>query len=113
MAQGATGIYLKTLFEKLGIADELKSKIKLLDGPAGEAVAKGEVEIGLTQISEILPYSDIELVGPLPADIQGYTKFSAGVSAASKDGDSAGALIKFLAAPAAVRVIKAKGLEPG
>jgi molybdate transport system substrate-binding protein len=113
VAQGATGIYLKTLFENLGIADELKSKIKLLDGPAGEAVAKGEVEIGLTQISEILPYSAIELVGPLPGDIQRHTNFSAGVSAASKEAGSAEALIKFLAAPAAARVIKAKGLEPG
>ena len=112
-AAGASGVYLKTLFEKLGVADELKPKIKLLDGPAGEAVAKGEVEIGLTQISEILPYSDIVLVGPLPADIQGYTNFSAGVSAASKDADAAKALIKFLTTPAAMPVIKAKGMEPG
>lgn len=101
------------MFEKLGIADALKPKIKLLPGAAGEAVANGDVEIGMTQVSEILPYANAELVGPLPADIQSYTMFSAGVSAASKAAPAAGALIEFLAAPAAAPVIKAKGMEPG
>jgi molybdate transport system substrate-binding protein len=112
-AAGATGAYLKTLFEKLGIAEELKPKLKLLQGAAGEAAANGEVEIGMTQISEILPYANAELVGPLPSDVQSYTYFSAAVSAASKEADVAKAFIKFLAAPAALAVIKAKGMEPG
>ena len=112
-AAGASGVYLKTLFEKLGIADELKPKLKLLQGAAGEAAANGEVEICLTQISEILPYANAELVGPLPSDIQFYTYFSAGVSAASKEADAAKAFIKFLTAPAALAVIKAKGMTPG
>ncbi len=112
-AAGATGAYLKTLFEKLGIAEELKPKLKLLQGAAGEAAAAGEVEIGMTQISEILPYANAELVGPLPPDVQSYTYFSAAVSAASKEADVARAFIKFLAAPAALAVIKAKGMEPG
>ena len=112
-AAGASGVYLKTLFEKLGIADELKPKLKLLQGAAGEAAASGEVEIGMTQISEILPYANAELVGPLPPDIQSYTYFSAAVSTVSKDADAARAFIKFLAAPAALTVIKAKGMEPG
>lgn len=111
--QGASGAYLRTLFVKLGIAKELEPKIKLLQGGAGEAVANGEVEIGLTQISEILPYANAELVGPLPADIQSYTRFSAGVAAASKDASAAKALIEFLAASAVAPVIKAKGMEPG
>jgi molybdate transport system substrate-binding protein len=112
-AAGATGAYLKTLFEKLGIAEELKPKLKLLQGGAGEATATGEVEIGMTQISEILPYANAELVGPLPADIQSYTYFSAAASVASKESDVAKAFIKFLAAPSALAVIKAKGMEPG
>ena len=112
-AAGATGAYLKSLFEKLGIADELKSKLKPLQGAAGEAAASGEVEIGMTQISEILPYANAELVGPLPPDIQSYTYFSAAVSTVSKEADAARAFIKFLAAPAALTVIKAKGMEPG
>ena len=67
----------------------------------------------MTQISEILPYANAELVGPLPPDIQSYTYFSAAVSTVSKDADAARAFIKFLAAPAALTVIKAKGMEPG
>jgi molybdate transport system substrate-binding protein len=112
-AAGASGVYLKTLFEKLGIADDLKPKLKLLQGGAGEAAANGEVEIGLTQISEILPYANAELIGPLPSDIQSYTSFSAAVSATSKQADAAKAFIKFLSAPAAQAVIKSKGMEPG
>jgi len=110
---GATGAYLKTLFEKLGIAGELKPKLKSLQGAAGEAAASGEVEIGMTQISEILPYTGAELVGPLPPDIQSYTYFSAATSTASKQADVAKAFIKFLVAPSALAVIKAKGMEPG
>jgi molybdate transport system substrate-binding protein len=112
-AQGASAPALQGVFQKLGIADELKPKIKLLDGPAGAAVAKGEVEIGITQISEILPYADDELAGPLPADVQVYTNFSASVAVDTKAADAAQALIKFLTAPAAAVVIKAKGMEPG
>jgi len=112
-AGGATGVYLKTLFEKLGIADELKPKLKLLQGGVGEAVTSGEVEMGMTQISEILPYAGAELVGPLPPDLQSYTYFSAALSPASKEADVARAFIKFLAGPPALVVVKAKGMEPG
>src|SRR5712692_5687016 len=113
--QGASGIYLKGLFERLGIAEQLKPKIKLLpaSNPAANAVANGEAEIGMTQISEILPYAGAELVGPLPADIQLYTVFPAAVGASAKEPEAAKALIKFLTAPAAFPVLKAKGLSPG
>jgi molybdate transport system substrate-binding protein len=112
-AAGATGAYLTKLFEKLGIAEALKPKLKLLPGAAGEAAASGEVEMGMTQISEILPYAGAELLGPLPPDIQSYTYFSAAASTASKQADAAKAFIKYLAAPSALAVIKAKGMEPG
>jgi molybdate transport system substrate-binding protein len=112
-AGGASGVYLKTLFEKLGVADELKPTLKLLQGGAGEAAANGEVEIGLTQISEILPYANAELVGPLPAEIQSFTYFSAGIAASAKEAASAKAFVKFLTTPEALAVIKAKGMEPG
>jgi len=113
--QGASGIYLKSLFERLGIAEQLKPKTKLLpaSNPAANAVANGEVEIGMTQISEILPYAGAELVGPLPADIQLYTVFPAAIAVGAKQAEAAKALIKFLTAPAAVPVLKAKGLSPG
>jgi len=112
-AGGATGGYLKTLFEKLGIAEQLKPKLKLLQGGVGEAVTNGEIEIGMTQISEILPHPGAELAGPLPSDLQSWTSFSAGTSVASKEADAAKAFIKALTGPDAQAVIKAKGMEPG
>jgi len=105
---GASGIYLKGVFVKLGVADQIKDKLKPVKA-AGEAVANGEAEIGFTQVSEILPYPSAEVGGMLPAEIQSITKFSIGVAKDSKAGD---ALVKFLTTPAAAAVIKAKGLEP-
>lgn len=111
--QTPTAAALKVVFAKLGIADEMKSKIKPLNIQAAVAVTNGDVEIGLTQISEILPYSGVELAGPLPADIQTYTTFAGGIAASTKNAEAAAALLKFLTAPAALSVIKAKGMEPG
>ena len=67
----------------------------------------------MTQISEILPFAGAELVGPLPADVQVSTCFSGGVGTASKEKEAAKALIKFLTGPDALKVLKAKGMEPG
>jgi molybdate transport system substrate-binding protein len=113
--QGATGIYLKGLLERLGIAEQLKAKTRLLppSNPAAHAVANGEAEIGMTQISEILPYAGAELVGPLPAEIQLSSVYPAAVGTGAKEVDAAKAFIKFLTAPTAIPVLKAKGLEPG
>jgi molybdate transport system substrate-binding protein len=112
---GATAPYIKSLFERLGIAEEIKPKLKPqpTSNPAAKAVANGEAELGITQISEILPYAGAELVGPLPAEIQLYTVYPAAVAADTKESEAAKALIKFLTAPAAVTVLKAKGLSPG
>jgi len=109
--QGATGIYLKGLFERLGIAEQLKSKTKLVLS-AAEAVARGEAEIGFTQISEILPYAGAEVAGPLPAEIQLYTNFSLGIAARPEDKKATDILIEYMTTPAAAAVLKAKGLEP-
>lgn len=108
-----TGAALKAIFAKLGIADQVNPKLKPLTIQAADAVASGDVEIGMTQISEILPVTGAELVGPLPADIQVNTVFAAGISASAKNADGAAALIKFLTSPSAAGVIKAKGMEPG
>lgn len=75
--QTPTAAALKSLFAKLGIAEAMKSKSKALNMQAAVAVANGDVELGLTQIIEILPYPGVELAGPLPADIQTYTIFAA------------------------------------
>jgi molybdate transport system substrate-binding protein len=112
---GATAPYIKSLFDRLGIADQIKPKLKPqpTSNPAAKAVANGEAELGITQISEILPYAGAELVGPIPAEIQLYTVYPAAVAAGTKEADAANALIKFLTAPAAIAVLKAKGLSPG
>jgi molybdate transport system substrate-binding protein len=112
--QGGTGAYLKALFARLGIADALAGKFRPLrsnQGPA-EAVADGEAEFGLTQISEILPYAGVELVGPLPREVQIATTYATAVVAGTSHTDAASDLIKFITAPAAAPVLRAKGLDP-
>ena len=112
-AGGSSGIYVGKLLERLGIAEEVNAKAKLIHGGAvADHVADGEAEIGIHQISEILAVKGAVLVGPLPAEIQNFTVYSAGVGTAAKDGAAASALVKFLAGPHAGPIIKAKGMEP-
>ena len=93
------------------IAAAVNAKAKLIHGGAvADHIAEGEAEIGIHQISEILAVKGAVLVGPLPADIQNFTVYSAGVGTAAKDG--AGELVKFLAGPHAGPIIEAKGMEP-
>jgi molybdate transport system substrate-binding protein len=112
-AGGSSGIYVAGLLDKLGIAAEVKPKAKLIPGGAvAEHVAKGEAELGIHQISEILPVKGVMLVGPLPAEIQNYTVYAAGLGAQAKESDAAKALLKTLTGPAAAEVLKSKGMEP-
>lgn len=111
--RAGSGIYLHGLFERMGIAEAIKSKATRPESDiVSEMVAKGEVELGMVVITQILTTPGVELVGPLPAEIQSYVVFTAGVSANSKAPDAAGALIKFLKGPTAIPVIKAQGMEP-
>lgn len=110
---GPSGIYLIELFQRMGIADQIRSKVKQVQGePAGAAVARGEAELGFQQMSELLPVPGIDIVGPLSADVQKITVFSAGVHRKAQAADAARALVKFFKAPAAAPVIRAKGMEP-
>jgi len=112
-AGGSSGIYVAGLLDKLGIAAEVKPKAKLIPGGAvAEHVARGEAELGIHQISEILPVKGVTLVGPLPAEIQNYTVYAAGLGANAKESDAAKALIRTLAGPAAAEVLKSKGMQP-
>jgi molybdate transport system substrate-binding protein len=112
-AGGSSGIYVSGLLDKLGIGAEVKAKAKLIHGGAvAEHIAKGEAELGIHQISEILPVKGIVLVGPLPAEIQNYTVYAAGLGANAKEADAAKALLKALSGPAAAEVLKSKGMEP-
>lgn len=110
---GPSGIYLMGLFQRMGIAEAIKSKVKQVQGePAGGMVARGEAEIAFQQVSELLPVPGTDFVGPLPADIQQITVFSAGLHVKTTQPDAARALVKFLTAPAAAPVIRKKGMEP-
>jgi molybdate transport system substrate-binding protein len=112
---GPSGTYLTALFQKWGIADRIKGKsIRLAPGASpGEAVARGDGDIGFTQVSELLAVKGIEYLGPLPADIQSVTTFSSGFHKAAPQLDAAKALLQFLTAPPSVPVLRKTGLEPG
>ena len=114
--EGTSGVYFKGLLERLGIAEEMKPKLKPLAGDAlAQAVPSGEAEMVVMTISGIVA-SGAELVGPVPSqlqELQGYNRFAVGVSASAKQAEAAKALIKLLTSPAAVPVIKANGMEPG
>jgi len=110
---GPSGIYLAGLFERMGIAAQVKSKLKQVQGePAGLSIARGESEIGFQQMSELLPVPGIDIVGPLPPDVQQITTFSAGFHARAAQPQAAQALVEFFTAPAAAPVIRKKGMEP-
>ena len=110
---GPSGIYLIKLFERMGIAEQIKSRVKQVQGvPAGTVAARGEAELAFQQVSELLPVPGIDLVGPLPPDVQEITIFSAGLHAKAPHPDAARALVKHLTAPAAAPVIRKKGMEP-
>ena len=110
----ASGTYLSNeLFPRLGIANQLIGKSKVVGNePVGAVVARGEAEIALQQISELLPIPGIDFVAPLPAEIQKLTVFSAGIAAGAQQPDAARALIKFLSSPSAATAITKHALEP-
>jgi molybdate transport system substrate-binding protein len=113
-SDSASGVYVSTeMFEKLGIADAMKDKARKIPAtPVGEIVAKGEAELGFQQIAELRPVSGIDIVGPLPDDLQKVTIYSAGIAKVSKEPDAGKAFIKFLASPAARDALVKSGMEP-
>ena len=113
-SDSASGVYVSTeMFAKLGIADAMKNKARMIPAtPVGEIVAKGEAEIGLQQISELKPVPGIDIIGPLPDELQKITVFSAGIAGVSQQPEAGKALIKFLASPAARAEIVNSGMDP-
>lgn len=110
----ASGTYLSNeLFPRLGIAEEMKGKAtKIFSERVGAVVLRGDAEIGFQQVSELLPFKELEFVGPLPDEVQQRVFFSAGVAVGAQDPDAAGHLIRFLAAPAAASIVRSTGMEP-
>ena len=111
---GPSGVYVAKLLERMGIADQVKSKVITAKTGVrvGTLVARGEAEIGLQQVSELIHESGIEYVGPLPGDLQNITVYSAGIHSQGGQPEAAKALINFLAAPAAGVVIRKNGMDP-
>jgi len=114
---GQSGAHLAKVFERLGIAEAMAAKAKYgaggAAGLAGLAVLRGEAEIGIQQMAELMAVSDLDVIGPLPPELQSVTTFTAAIPTSAAHPQAGRALIDFLATPAAKTVIKAKGLEPG
>ena len=112
---GPSGIYMTGVFQRMGIADEIKPRLKQTPTGVfvGSIIANGEAEIGFQQVSELSHFAGVDYVGPLPAQIQQFTIFSSGIIAGAKEADAARALVNFITAPAAAAVFKKIGMEPG
>jgi molybdate transport system substrate-binding protein len=110
---GASGIHFSGIVKRLGIAEEIRAKaVTNQGGLIGELVARGEAELAIQQIPELLAVPGVELVGPLPQELQSISVLAAGIFTGTQRAGRAKALIDFLATPAAMRVFRAKGLEP-
>lgn len=111
---GPSGNYVISLFDRLGVAEHVKPKLKQTPTGVfvGSIVASGEVEIGFQQVSEMANFPGVDYVGPLPPEIQQYTMFSSGIIAGAKEADAAKQLVKFITAPSAAPAYKKRGLEP-
>jgi molybdate transport system substrate-binding protein len=111
---GPSGEYFsKVLIPRLGIGDAVKSKITVVrGGPVAAAVARGEVEIGIHQVAELMPIAGIDLVGALPAEINTTLFYATGIATPAREGDAARALVRFIMAPAAAPVVRKNGMDP-
>jgi molybdate transport system substrate-binding protein len=111
---GASRAYIEKMFERMGIAADVKPRIILADGsgPATESVAAGKAALVITLFSEIVPIHGVEILGPLPGELRYDIRFAAAASATTKNMEAAVALIAFLAGPEAAPAFKAKGVEP-
>ena len=113
-SDSASGVYLSTEgFKRLGIAEQIAGKSRMIPAtPVGEIVARGEAELGFQQLSELMPVQGIDLVGPLPPEVQKVTLYEAGVSVGSQDPAAAKAFIAYLTSPEAAPTMKRFGLDP-
>jgi molybdate transport system substrate-binding protein len=110
----AAGTYIAKVYERLGIAEDMKAKTRVQSGPTAiaPAVAAGEAELGIF-LTNVLNAAGVELVGPFPADLQQELLFAGAVAADTREGDAAKALIDYLKTPPAIAAIKAVGMNPG
>ena len=110
--QGASGLYFASLLERHGLADQLKKRVIVEKGPVAAGIAKGEIELGAQLLCELAPVAGIDIIGPLPAEVQKYYSFSAAVMKASKQPEEARAFLGFLRTQAVRAAMKKNLLEP-
>lgn len=112
--EGTSGAYLHGVFERIGIAEAIRHKVVRPETDiVSELVAKGEVELGMVVMTQIMTTTGVDLVGPLPPEIQSYVNWSGGISAATPATGIARGLLGFLTGPTAIPVLIAQGMEPG
>ena len=113
LKEGQSGVYVAGLLERLGIAETIQSKVTLPETDiVSELVSRGEIELGIVVITQILTTDGVALAGPLPSEIQSYITFTAGISASSKSIDAATQLLTVLKSPAAIDVMRSRGWCP-
>ncbi|BBK43154.1 molybdenum ABC transporter substrate-binding protein [Allostella vacuolata] len=114
-SSGPSGFYIADLFRTMGIAQQVEGKVRQPPSGAqvGELVARGEADLGFQQVSELLHVKGIEYLGPLPAEIQNITVYSAALHRAAADPDAARALVQFLTRPESGAAVRKAGMEPG
>jgi molybdate transport system substrate-binding protein len=113
-SQGASGRHFVSVISRLSLVNALRPKSIIVQGkPVGAAVAAGEAEIGVQQVAELLPVPGIDIVGPLPGDLQKIIVYAAGVPAKASNPEASKALVKFLTSEAAVTALKKMGMDPG
>jgi molybdate transport system substrate-binding protein len=109
---GASGVHFAEVIERLGIADEIRRKAVISDAYMGEIVARGEAEFAVQQISELMPVAGIDIVGPLPGELQKISLFAAAIFTAARNPTGGAKLVSFLAEPRLAPVLERKGLSP-
>jgi len=109
---GASGIHFAEVIERLGIAAEIRRKATIGDSYVGEIAARGEAELAVQQISELMPVAGIDVVGPLPGDLQKISVFAGGVFTAARNPAGAAKLVSYLASPELAPILARKGLSP-
>jgi molybdate transport system substrate-binding protein len=114
ISKGPSGVYLMSIMARLGIADQVKAKSVMpeLGKRVGDVIARGEAEIGVQQITELLPIAGIDFLGPLPNELQTKIGYATARPLTGKQPEAAAALVKFMSSPAAQPVMKRMGLEP-
>jgi molybdate transport system substrate-binding protein len=109
---GASGVHFAHVMERLGIADEVRRKAHISDSYVGEVTARGEAEMAVQQISELMPVAGIDIVGPLPDEVQKISVFAGGIFRTARNPGGAERLISYLAEPRLAPLLIRKGLEP-